>query len=349
MCLAILIPKNHKLPREHAEIGFLRNSQGAGFAYAEDGKVHIRKGFFRFDEFWSEFDVIQRSNNGPFLVHFRVATCGPVNEDNCHPWAIDDRQAFIHNGTINEFATNCSNISDTGNFVNILLKPLLAGKDKIFIQPWFIWLLNHGVPSFNKFAMIDGDGQIAVYNTKNWTLFAGIYYSNHSFEPLSKKEKKKRGHEFRFGAGDYEAAEDFYNGRHWSMYGKRNNEKTRKRNPKYRLKGKKDILTPREVNHLTHKKFGGYKRIKDMVEAGLVEKVYPDEEPEDKKSVEYRDWWVAAKDKRIGIYSRKDLLQHSSAEFSSRECFEAMEKDFNLKQEIADIMRNDTDYDGLGC
>ena len=97
MCLAILVPKNKKLPKEHAEAGFSRNRDGAGFAFCQDGKVEIQKGFFEFDKFWDAFDTVQQNNDGPFLVHFRIATCGPANEFNCHPWAVDEKHAFIHN------------------------------------------------------------------------------------------------------------------------------------------------------------------------------------------------------------------------------------------------------------
>jgi hypothetical protein len=53
MCIAIYKPKGEEVSKDRLRNSFNRNPHGAGFAFAEGaGKVHIRKGFFTFDQFW---------------------------------------------------------------------------------------------------------------------------------------------------------------------------------------------------------------------------------------------------------------------------------------------------------
>jgi hypothetical protein len=100
MCLAIYKPEKVKLYRADLRRAFEANPDGAGFAYYDNSqrRVIVEKGFFQFNEFWRAFQEVQRDNLKA-IVHFRWATHGAVNNDNCHPYDLDDG-ALIHNGMI---------------------------------------------------------------------------------------------------------------------------------------------------------------------------------------------------------------------------------------------------------
>lgn len=100
MCLAIYKPEKVRLIRADLKRAFDANSDGAGFAYYDNSqqRVIIEKGFFSFNEFWRAFQEVQRDNLKA-IVHFRFATHGSVDTDNCHPYELNDG-ALIHNGII---------------------------------------------------------------------------------------------------------------------------------------------------------------------------------------------------------------------------------------------------------
>lgn len=274
MCLAVVISKGSKLSEEYARNGFSRNSQGAGFAYIDEGKLKIEKGFFSFEDFWKEFSEIQSKFEGPFLVHFRIATCGKVGEYNCHPWRIDDNHALIHNGSLSSFSKDCGRISDTGLFVETVIQPLFKSTNKEFLGKYFfVWLMQK-VITYNKVAILKSNGAFTIYNKSSWIEENGIWFSNGSYKETVKKN---------FTSG--------YRGRQHS--------KKRKRNPRYRLAGETKELSDTEISQITHLH---KKKIKHLLRKGVVEKFYKEPvnsydyeqngQPFNKKDKTYIDWWM---------------------------------------------------------
>src|SRR6266576_2889542 len=100
MCIT-LFSARQKPTKETLRICFSNNKDGAGFAYAHEGKIHMQKGFFTFEGFWSSYRLMPE--NVPFVVHFRKVSSGPKDAKNCHPWEIDKNHVFAHNGTIKQF------------------------------------------------------------------------------------------------------------------------------------------------------------------------------------------------------------------------------------------------------
>src|SRR6266545_3554785 len=54
-CVAIYKPKGVQIAKKYLSNSFENNKDGAGFAYAKDGKITINKGYFSFEEFWKAF------------------------------------------------------------------------------------------------------------------------------------------------------------------------------------------------------------------------------------------------------------------------------------------------------
>ena len=52
MCIAINSPKGTTPKKESLRESFESNPHGAGFAFVDDGKIIIKKGFMSFDKFF---------------------------------------------------------------------------------------------------------------------------------------------------------------------------------------------------------------------------------------------------------------------------------------------------------
>lgn len=80
--------------------GFNRNPDGAGVLYWSFGRWEVVKG----DNWtWGELrDVLTDVDRfgGPWAVHMRYRTVGPVNPDNCHPFDLGSGGWLMHNGTL---------------------------------------------------------------------------------------------------------------------------------------------------------------------------------------------------------------------------------------------------------
>lgn len=97
MCIAIYKPAGKRIPLEYLEESFKYNPDGSGFAWAEDGEVTIVRGMFTYEDFlkeWKDHDQLISHNA---LIHFRIATHGSIDKENCHPFPLKEG-ALIHNG-----------------------------------------------------------------------------------------------------------------------------------------------------------------------------------------------------------------------------------------------------------
>lgn len=179
MCIAIVKPEGKILTREVLEQCYNANRDGAGFAYYDPSidEVCIRKGYFSFDKFYSEFSEFQHLK---CLVHFRIATHRVVNGENCHPWRINDDLVFIHNGTISGMNKN-DDWSDTGNFCNNILKEMLQDYPEFYKTSEFKWLIENSVSTFNKLAFLDSKGNHIIVNEKDGYWDQGCWFSNKSY------------------------------------------------------------------------------------------------------------------------------------------------------------------------
>lgn len=112
MCIIGYAPKGKKISDDRLEVMFQHNPDGAGIMWKpkEDGPVEIRKGFMTFKSFLEVWHTIP--SDCERAVHFRIASHGKINQENCHPFPIrqdindmvylEDKEnaAVMHNGII---------------------------------------------------------------------------------------------------------------------------------------------------------------------------------------------------------------------------------------------------------
>ena len=187
MCIIVAKPRGKKLKKHVLKNCWDRNNDGAGFMFTSDNKIIIRKELKNFDKLWLDYRNLiinkgfeQKQN---VVFHFRIKTHGKIDEDNCHPFYVNNgkHMAFCHNGTIsNVKADRKGNKSDT-----------LVFRDKILDHLPKNWMNNPGICllmaefiSYNKFAFLHADDTVTIINKSKGELDNGIWYSNTSYKPL---------------------------------------------------------------------------------------------------------------------------------------------------------------------
>lgn len=180
MCITLLSTKNRPT-EETLRICFANNKDGAGLAWAHDGKLYLEKGFFSFNEFWAVYKQIPKENTA-LIAHFRKITTGPKDKKNCHPWHIDENHVFAHNGTFKQFEDKkADKLSDTGKFVNGILKPMFKICPVMWRNEWMKSLLDAYVGSKNKCIILSNTGEYSILNQQDGLWDNGVWYSNDSF------------------------------------------------------------------------------------------------------------------------------------------------------------------------
>lgn len=196
MCIAIAKPNGIALPsKKILETCWKNNPDGAGFAFNNDGKVVIHKGFMDFNSFYTDFEQcnkIYNLKNKGVLIHFRIATHGAVNGAMTHPFPIHTDEgalskpifrsnyAVIHNGIISLTSGNAQKsqgMSDTAIFIRDYLEKIARNK-KWFTNECNVALIEQLIDS-SKMAVLRWDGKII--KTKGFHDKDGIFYSNTSY------------------------------------------------------------------------------------------------------------------------------------------------------------------------
>lgn len=173
MCLIIFAPANTHVPDEYVTNAFITNSDGAGVAYVRDGEVIIEKGFFKVNELREA--LLRIGPDTPRLIHFRFATLGSVNIDNCHPFPLTGSSAaFAHNGPcVHDDYQGDALRSDSRH----LAEDLLTQYDQTTLQA-VKPLLEGFVNSGNKLAFLFPDGSHMLVNEDLGEWRKGIWLSN---------------------------------------------------------------------------------------------------------------------------------------------------------------------------
>jgi len=202
MCI-IFTSNGQEINLEYLKKGYENNGHGIGFAVAKDGDLILEKGFFDFDEFYNKY---QQYLNLPIVIHFRWATIGARNKENCHPFMflngeneLGIKAVVAHNGHINGH-TEIAGMSDTFNFVKKRLIPLAEDykNTKYWTNTGFKWVLQEAIGVGNKLVFLDNSGHIEIYNERigEWVVKDEIWASNDLYR-TKKYRAEKNGREWQ--------------------------------------------------------------------------------------------------------------------------------------------------------
>lgn len=188
MCLIIFAKQGTPIPFKYFRRAFVRNPHGAGFMVAKDGELIIKKGFFNLGDLWNAY----KEYDGKYtcFVHTRWSTHGAQNVQNCHPWLIDGNHGMVHNGVLQNYTHFKNGLSDSGNFTNLILRPMFHDYPTLWKEPYFTETLAHSI-GWSKIGILSGDGDYMIYNENSGEWVDGLWFSNSDYKPLPKKRLKK--------------------------------------------------------------------------------------------------------------------------------------------------------------
>jgi hypothetical protein len=179
MCIAIFKDEGKELSPEILRTCWKANSDGAGFMYAEDGEVKIKKGFMTLESFLEAYEPHKEQK---CVLHFRIRTHGPTNEENTHPFRVNKKLGFVHNGVISAVHTKDKAYSDTWHFNEQIIKPIVKK------APWMmdtaaVQMLITDFIGYSKLIFMNGKGEVTIYNEEKGYWEDGCWFSNKSYEP----------------------------------------------------------------------------------------------------------------------------------------------------------------------
>ena len=175
MCIIAVKPIGEELmERRILENCFNYNSDGMGFMWNEDGKVHISKGYMNFEEGYRVLKELDRRINlkdRGLVIHFRIATSGNVDMGACHPFAISNNDKTLrtlelttdigvaHNGLISAYIPPKNSIlSDTQLFIKDYLYNIKEENPNFLTNSNILFAIEKVVGS--KLAFLDGEGNV---------------------------------------------------------------------------------------------------------------------------------------------------------------------------------------------
>lgn len=165
-----------------------RNHDGAGYMFARDGQVHIRKGFMTLDDFLQAVQEEQFTAKDSVVYHFRIATQAGVNPEMTHPFPLSSMASELtaldvncpigmaHNGVIR--LTSCgAQLSDTALYIGLYMPVLIRSREDLYDE-FALKLIEETTHS--KWALMDGETG-SVVTVGNFINDRGLLFSNYSY------------------------------------------------------------------------------------------------------------------------------------------------------------------------
>lgn len=181
MCLAAYLTPGAKLTPEQIETAWFNNSDGAGWGWAEKGKLHVQR-YSLLNAFKPAFLEWQEKNDYPCMVHFRFGTQGSRDKQNVHPFFVNDSVIMCHNGVIGIESNAEADLSksDTRIFNEYILAAL---PHNFFRNSGIIWLIESAIGT-DKIIFMHKSGEVVIANENKgyWNEEKSIWFSNNSYE-----------------------------------------------------------------------------------------------------------------------------------------------------------------------
>lgn len=193
MCLIVSSEKGKLIDLADLKIAFDNNPDGAGIMWFEEGRVHQMHTLPK--SFAEVRDLAEMKVGFPHAIHLRYCTRGKVNEENCHPFSVLNKDAgddndltLMHNGTFQWLTLTDEHKkldwSDTAAFAGRLQKNLRESKvtSKIHLDHLFdddvVERFSKRVQTWNKVVFLDSQGRWSYLNKTQGDIRNDMWYSN---------------------------------------------------------------------------------------------------------------------------------------------------------------------------
>lgn len=225
MCVIAYKPMNTAfMPESVLRECFKNNPDGAGFMFAHNGKVHIRKGYMDFDSFMNALTEVRTKYGDkiPYVMHFRISTQAGVNQQCCHPYPLsanmnDLKQlstsadiGIAHNGIISLTSdSKVKDYNDTMKFITDYVSWIIEDVN------W--WKNKNKAKALeklcgSKLAILGKDNHVELVG--DFIKDKGCYYSNSTYkEPKYVMPKFSNTHYISPYYSNWEDWEEYYNKR----------------------------------------------------------------------------------------------------------------------------------------
>jgi hypothetical protein len=174
------------------------NPNGAGFMFAVKGQIHLCKEVSDFGRFYQTYAraVSEHGHRSTFVLHFRLATSGVIDEANCHPhWITHGKLAYVHNGILPFTVPRDSPECDTVIFARSILARLPEG---FLDNKPTTWLIEQYIGN-SKLVFLASNGQTWILNEALGVWDDGVWYSNTTYRDLPRSSFMGRS---RYWPGD---------------------------------------------------------------------------------------------------------------------------------------------------
>lgn len=203
MCTIGIRPKGKVIPEKYLKAMFENNTDGAGLMYAKGGKVVIRKGFMKVDDFLKAVENVPKDVD--LFLHCRIGTSGGKVEALTHPFvvatALEDitatdtacNLALMHNGVFYDYKPSEKDEKDKGHSdTTKLIRDAIAPLCQTLVRYEENILLNGLKPCLSalfgrsRVVLLNGKGQWRTYG--EWVVDeeTGCYFSNDNYKPKVK-------------------------------------------------------------------------------------------------------------------------------------------------------------------
>lgn len=185
MCIAILNTPNITFPKSIIRNCWENNSDGAGLIWTDTKRkrLHTFKELDSVEAYYAKYIEVRRKHpKSKVVLHFRISTSGGVNLPNTHPFSVNERLAFVHNGVISELNGIDKQRSDTNLFNARILQNLPAGFERNKVMAELIAkYIGH-----SKLIFLNAENEHTIINPnlgKTDPDYNGCWFSNSTYKP----------------------------------------------------------------------------------------------------------------------------------------------------------------------
>lgn len=193
MCVILVTEKNFKPSLEILRACEYANPHGAGVAWRDGKRVRWVKGRHLTAD---DVHAILQKNEGPFVIHFRIASVGAICDELCHPFPVSGNVKLDTSGTAVSVLAHNGTWCDWERVVNSASRALQAKlPDGPFSDSrgaaWYVAQI--GASAFDSMT-----GRFAHFGPKgiklhgDWSKFNGYSASNTSWRYALRRHEDER-------------------------------------------------------------------------------------------------------------------------------------------------------------